>query len=212
MNKNRTLRQALSDYIPDAAVDMVAEWFNKYPVILKITRTRLTKLGDFRGAPVGKPSSISVNHNLNKYSFLVTLLHEMAHAVVHFNYSHRTAPHGKAWKLAYKQVASPYLLNEIFPNDILIAYTDYLINPQATSTSNLPLAQALRNYDNRTEEVTVSMLSPETIFALHDGRMFRIVTKLRKRYRCYCLSTKKTYLFSPMAIVKPIESLKNTAS
>lgn len=212
MNKNRTLRQALSDYIPDAAVELAAEWFNKYPVILKITRTRVTKLGDFRGAPIGKPSSISVNHNLNKYSFLVTLLHEMAHAEVHFTYSHRTAPHGKAWKHVYKLVASPYLNKDIFPDDIMHVYTDYLINPQATSTSYLPLAQALRNYDFRTEEVTVSMLSPETIFALHDGRMFRIVTKLRKRYRCYCLHTKKTYLFSPMAIVKPIESQKNPAS
>ncbi len=212
MNKNRTLRQALSDYIPDAAVEMAAEWFNKYPVILKITRTRVTKLGDFRGAPIGKPSSISVNHNLNKYSFLVTLLHEMAHAEVHFNHSHRMAPHGKVWKHSYRMVATPYLQKEIFPDDILHVYTDYLINAQATSTSYLPLAQALRNYDSRNEEVTVSMLPPETIFALHDGRLFKMVTKLRKRYRCFCLSTKKTYLFSPMAIVKPIESLKNPTS
>jgi SprT protein len=208
MNKRRTLRQALSDYIPDAAVELASQWFNKYPVILKITRSRLTKLGDFRGSPIGKPSSISVNHNLNKYSFLVTLLHEMAHAEVHFKYSNRMPPHGKAWKHAYRIVAEPYLSKEIFPDDILGVYTDYLVNPQATSTSYLPLAQALRRYDSVTEDVTVSMLTPETFFALQDGRVFQMVTKLRKRYRCYCLKTKKTYLFSPMAIVKPIESQK----
>jgi len=204
MNRNRTLRQALPDYIPEAAVDMVAAWFDKNHVVFRITRNRLTKLGDFRSNPTGKPCSISVNHNLNKYNFLITLLHEMAHAEVHFNYSRRMAPHGKAWKLAYRRIAMPYIECGIFPENVTQVYQRYLSNPLASSTSCLPLARALREYDNNSQEVIVSMLMPETLFALPDGRVFKMVEKLRKRYRCYCLNNKKTYLFSAMAIIKPL--------
>ncbi len=210
MNRNRTLRQALPDYIPEAAVDMVAAWFDKNHVILKIARNRLTKLGDFRGAPAGKPVSISVNYNLNKYNFLITLLHEMAHAEVHFNYSRRMAPHGKAWKLAYQRLAMQYINGEIFPDDIKQAYLIYLKNPLASSTSFLPLATSLRQYDTNSHEIVVSMLKPETLFTLADGRVFKMVEKLRKRYRCYCLSNKRTYLFNAMAIIKPLGD-NNTA-
>lgn len=210
MNRNRTLRQALPDYIPEAAVDMVASWFDKNHVILKITRNRLTKLGDFRGAPAGKPTSISVNHNLNKYNFLITLLHEMAHAEVHYNYSRRMAPHGKAWKLAYQRIAMPFMNQQIFPENIKQVYLRYLNNPLASSTSCLPLATVLREYDNNSNEIVVSMLQPETLFTLPDGRVFKMVEKLRKRYRCYCLNNKRTYLFSAMAIIKPLSDTETS--
>lgn len=209
MNRNRTLRQALPDYIPEAAVNMVAGWFDKNHVVLKITRNRRTKLGDFRGAPSGKPCSISVNNNLNKFNFLITLLHEMAHAEVHFNYTRRIAPHGKAWKLAYRRIAMPYIEYGIFPEDISQVYQRYLSNPLASSTSCLPLARALREYDINPQEMIVSMLKPETLFALPDGRVFKMMEKLRKRYRCYCLNNKRTYLFSAMAIIMPLEDNEN---
>lgn len=203
MNKSRTLRQALLDYIPASAVDTVADWFDKNHVILRITANRSTKLGDFRSGINGKPCSISVNHNLNQYNFLITLLHEIAHAEVYFNYLRRVRPHGKVWKTTYQRFASPFLNVSVFPENVLQAFKDYLKNPKASSTSYLPLTQVLREFDEQ-NGVTVSMLKPETIFTLPNGKMFRIIGKLRKRFRCYCLNNKKTYLFSPMAIVEPI--------
>lgn len=203
MNKSRTLRQALYDYLPESAVDPIADWFDKNHVILRITANRSTKLGDFRSGINGRPCSISVNHNLNKYNFLITLLHEIAHAEVYFNYLRRVAPHGKAWKTTYQKIAAPYLNLSVFPDHVLKAFTDYMINPKASSTSYLPLTQALRSCDDNSG-ITVSMLQPESVFSLSNGKMFRMIGKLRKRYRCYCLNNKKTYLFSPMAIVEPI--------
>lgn len=204
MNKSRTLTQALYDYLPESAVDPIAAWFNKNHVILRITANRATKLGDFRSGINGKPCSISVNHNLSKYNFLITLLHEIAHAEVYFNYLRRVAPHGKAWKMTYQKVAAPFLNVAVFPEDILQVFKDYLKNPRASSTSYLPLSQLLRSLDDNSG-ITVSMLQPETIFSLPNGKMFRLIGKLRKRYRCYCLNNKKTYLFSPMAVVEPIK-------
>lgn len=204
MNKSRTLHEALSDYIPESAIEPVENWFNNHYVALSVTRNRLTKLGDFRGSLNSKASYISVNHNLNRYSFLITLLHEMAHAEVHFNYKRRVEPHGKAWKLAYQRLAMPFTTDGTFPEKLNDAFIKYLLNPRASSMSSIPLAQALREFDSNNDEITVSMLAPETLFTIHDGRVFKMVEKLRKRYRCYCFNNKKTYLFSPLAIIKPL--------
>lgn len=208
MNRSRTIRQALSDYLPDAAVDMAASWFDSNHVILRVTRNRSSKLGDFRGAPSGMPSYISVNHNLNKYSFLITLLHEMAHADVHFRYTRRVKPHGKIWKAAYQQIAVPYLQADIFPDNLKKVYGNYLSNPQASSTSYLPLASLLKEYDNNSGEITVSMLQPGSLFEHSNGKIFKVIEKLRKRYRCFCFDNKKTYLFSPIAVIKTLPDQK----
>lgn len=213
MKQSRSLRQALPDYIPEAAVDKVADWFDANKVMLKISRDRHTKLGDFKSPHNGKPPSISVNFNLNKYSFLVTLLHEMAHATVFNNYKKRVAPHGAEWKCAFRELALPFLHSEVFPDEISAVFLNYLRNPAASSTSYLPLANTLRNYDVSTAgTVTVSMISPETLFSFRKGKVFRMLGKVRKRYRCFCLNDKKTYLFSPLATITPIADSKTVPS
>ena len=209
MRQNRSLRQALPDYIPQAAVDPIADWFDVNNVRLKISRDRQSKLGDFRASCKGRLAAISVNHNLNQFSFLVTLLHEMAHANVYLNIKKRVAPHGNEWKHAFRELAVPYVQNGLFPEDIAVAFTRYLKNPAASSTSFLPLANALRQYDDgNTAGITVSMIGPESLFSYGKGKTFRMVAKVRKRYRCYCLDDKKTYLFSPLATITPINDLK----
>ncbi len=213
MKQSRPLAQALPDYIPEAAVKKVADWFDKHPVALRITRNRLTKLGDFRGSVPGRLSYISVNHNLNKYSFLITLLHEMAHAEVHFNSKKRTAPHGTTWKNAYIKITEPFLTPDTFPDDVLSAYSSHMVNPGASSTVDVNLSLILRKYDapakhkdnSAPEGLIVSMLQPDTLFRLPDGRMFKTVQKLRKRYRCYCLNNKRMYLFSPLVAIEKID-------
>ena len=44
---------------------------------------------------------ISINNNLNPYSFLITLTHELAHAFVYRNYKNTRDPHGKKWQLMF---------------------------------------------------------------------------------------------------------------
>lgn len=210
MKQSRSLSQALPDYIPDAAVKMVADWFDKHPVALRIKKNRLTKLGDFRGSAPGRISYISVNHNLNKYSFLITLLHEMAHAEVHLTSKRRSAPHGTLWKNAYKQITHSYLTPEIFPPQILDVYSQHMINPKASSTTDVALSLVLKQYDNELaqnaeKDLLISMLQPETLFRLPDGRIFKTVQKLRKRYRCYCLSNKRMYLFNPLVTIQKLD-------
>ncbi len=205
MKKDRTLRQALPQYIPADAVEPVAQWFDSHFVVLRISRTRTTKYGDFKASQPGEPGRISVNHDLNPYSFLITLLHEMAHAEVFINYAKRMQPHGKAWKLAFRKLAMPYIEAGIFPDNLGLTFSRYLLDPKASTSTYTPLVVALRGYDNQTDHITVAMLEPDSVFALPDGRKFKVVEKLRKRYRCYCFNNKRTYLFNPLAVISPVE-------
>jgi SprT protein len=208
MKQNRSLHQGLPDYIPEAAVDTIADWFITNKTVLNITRDRRSKLGDFRSARNGNPPIITVNHNLNKYAFLITLLHEMAHANVYRNNKKRVAPHGTEWKKEFRAIAMPYAISGIFPSDISEVFIKYLENPTASSTSSVSLASVLRNYDTGTSETLVSMLAPETHFVFGKNRVFKMIGKVRTRYKCYCVSDKRTYLFSPMAPVIPLDALK----
>lgn len=204
MTKGKSLATALNEYLPEGTSGRVLEWFSNHRVLLRITRSRRSKLGDFRTGTTLSPPAISVNHNLNSYSFLITLLHEMAHAEVYFKYKRRQQPHGEAWKQAYRELAEPFLESGCLPENLCEAFRKYLVNPSASSTSNINLASVLRLFDHETDETLISEIPENAVFALPDGRMFKRGAKLRKRYRCECLSNRRVYLFSPLAPVIPV--------
>lgn len=210
MTGKRTLNQGLNDYLPPGCAEPIADWFGRHPVLLRITRSRRSKLGDFRSGTPVSPSVISVNHNLNPYSFLVTLLHEMAHAEVFMTHKPRVQPHGIQWKQAYKQIGQPFLEPGFLPENVRQAFGNYLKNPRASSTSSIPLAETLRTFDPARESTLISELQVDTLFALPDGRVFKRGDKLRKRYRCLCLNNKRLYLFSPLAEIIPVTDQKQS--
>lgn len=204
----KSLREALRDYLPEGSAEPVADWFDSHPVKLRISASRRSKLGDFRSGTPASPPVISINHNLNPYSFLITLLHEMAHAEVYSDNKRRVKPHGNQWKQAYQRLAFPFIQSGIFPDDVRAAFHHYLQNPMASSTASIPLAEALRAFDPHKDVILVSQLPPDALFALNDGRVFKRGDKLRKRYRCLCLNNKRLYLFSPLAEIIPIMDAK----
>lgn len=203
MSRSKLTGDSLSAYLPSGCGEQIAYWFNQNHVVLRITRARRSKLGDFRSGSSSVPPVISVNHSLNPYSFLVTLLHEMAHAEVFLKYKRRVQPHGIQWKDAYRRLSLPFLAHGLLPEDIRKAFGNYLINPAASSTSDVNLAVVLRGYDPTRNVTLISELPAEAVFALPDGRVFRKGEKLRKRYKCECLNNKRIYLFSPLAEILP---------
>ena len=72
----------VSSFIPKEAVSIINQWLNRYKCKLIISKPRKTKLGDYRWPQNGKGHIISINNNLNKYAFLLTLTHEIAHMMV----------------------------------------------------------------------------------------------------------------------------------
>lgn len=181
----------LKEYIPKEAITGVIELLEKHPVTLKITKERITKLGDFRILRNGQ-AQITVNHNLNKYSFLLTLVHEIAHHTTHKKYK-RVKPHGVEWKNEIKYLMLPFLNNFVFPNDILPYLAQYLKNPKAATGSDIQLSIALKKYDAPSDNTYLSELSTGDKFKLRN-KTFILGGKRRTRYECDEVGTKKKYL------------------
>lgn len=103
----------------------------------------------------------------------------------------------------------PFFEKDIFPADIKHAITGYLDNPAASSCSDLTLYRSLRKYDAPKESVTtVEKLPVKAIFKLKDGRVFSKEEKLRKRYKCIEVNSRRIYLFSPVAEVEHVENAR----
>ena len=107
---------ALKAFLPAPSFSKIKQWIDELDVQVKITNPRKTKLGDFKG--VNNALYISVNINLNPYSFLITLTHELAHAFVYVRYKRGVAPHGTQWKDTFKAMMLNFLTPTIFPEDI----------------------------------------------------------------------------------------------
>lgn len=192
----------LSKYMPEAAAPIISQWINDTSCRFKVTRSRKTKLGDYRAPFRGNPHQITVNHDLNPYAFLLTSIHEFAHLKTYQDYKSTVRPHGKEWKQNFVNLIQPFIKLSIFPNDILIAIASYMNNPAASSCTDLNLYRALKKYDcKNTEGTVVEDLPQGAIFVLKNGRKFRKMEKIRKRYKCMEIVTDKIYLFHPIAEV-----------
>ncbi len=197
MNKTDVLAQ----YLPPAAAPIIAKWIDYFQCEFKISKNRTTKLGDYRHPFKEKGHKISVNNDLNQYSFLVTTVHEFAHLLTWNEHKHKAKPHGTEWKTNFKKMMKPFFEKEVFPADIHHTIVQYLNNPSASSCTDLTLARALKKYDTHLSTTRVEELPISTVFVLKDGRKFKKGERLRKRFRCECLDNGKIYLFNPLAEV-----------
>jgi SprT protein len=189
----------LQDYLPPNTYDAVLAYLQHYHVHLTVARERKSILGDYRHRVQGKNHRISVNGNLNKYSFLITLLHELAHLLTFEKFGNRVAAHGREWKVVFGQLLAQFIEQKVFPPDINQALLQSLHNPAASSCADEVLLRILRNYDERPSHlVFVESIPDGALFKTHDGKVFRKGEKIRKRFRCEEVKSKKIYLFSPV--------------
>lgn len=199
MGKQEAPLQQLKDFLPEGSFDEVVHYLLHYKVHLTITRERQTVLGDYRNSYAGKNHSISVNGNLNRYAFLITLLHELAHLFTYERYGHRVPAHGKEWKNEYSKILAQFLLKKIFPEDISKALMKTLQNPAASSCADTTLLRVLHKYDQKKEGVILVESIPDGgLFSIKGGRVFKRVEKMRKRLKCIEVATGKIFLFSPV--------------
>jgi len=205
MNQRQRNEDILSKYIPLTAVPLIADWIITLDFKLKIKKERSTKLGDYRPPFNGSNHQISVNYNLNKYSFLVTLVHEIAHLTTYTKYKNTVSPHGAEWKAEFKRLMQHFLNPEVFPVELLYALNKYLVNPAASSCTDKNLYRALKLYDtNENTGVFIERLPLKTIF-VYDSRLFEKGNKIRTRHQCKEIKTGKTYLFHALAEVEIFE-------
>ncbi|MEN9700830.1 MAG: hypothetical protein RIR55_133, partial [Bacteroidota bacterium] len=191
---------ALSAYLPDGTFEPVVQLINQYKVHLTVTKARKSVLGDYRHAALGANHKITVNGNLNKYEFLITLLHELAHLLCFEQYRNRVEAHGKEWKNIYSALLSSFIQLEVFPTDIKKSLQKTLLNPAATANGETALLLVLRKYDAVKKEghSFVAHLAEGTLFESLKGRIFKRGKKRRIRIECVELSTGHVYSFSAL--------------
>lgn len=192
-------------YVPLSCAPILAKWIVDTGCVFTISKARNSKFGDYRPPFKGRPHRISVNYNLNKFSFLITTVHEFAHLMTFNQHHHQAKPHGKEWKENFKRLMKPFLNTQVFPEDILIPLTQYMKNPAASSSSDTNLFRALKQYDTTDSSIsTLENIAIDSLFKLENGRIFQKKEKVRKRFKCIELSSQKVYLFHPIAQVQEI--------
>lgn len=194
-------KTALARFLPEHAVHYCYTLWCQHPFILKIKKKRASKLGDYKYEPSKQKHIISVNNDLNPYSFLITYVHEVAHLVTFSEHKRRVSPHGKEWKGNFKKLMLPILNNEVFPDNVLRTLASYLKNPKASSCNDHQLVKALQCYDINKTGINLSEISTGELFKFRQ-RIFRKETLRRTRYVCCEVSTKRKYLISRIAEVE----------
>lgn len=201
----------LSIFLPEGAKIPVLSYLNHYKVHLFVTRRRSTILGNFRCSEKDKILRISVNGDLNRYEFLITLLHELAHLIVFVNYGRQVAPHGVKWKEQYVSLLEEFLGYIDFPQDIRSAIMETCRNPAATAGGEEHLIRILRRYDPPLEKgwTYIGDLPLGSFFKTENGNIFQKMAIKRKRYTCRKLPEGQLYSFSSFSEVFPIPELND---
>ena len=205
MPKKEAPLDYLRRFIPEESAQKAMDYLVHYKVHLTITRERKTVLGDYRHPTLNKTHRISVNGNLNKYAFLITLIHELAHLVAFLRFGNKIQAHGKEWKRVYGEILLDFMQLPVFPNDIRVSLANSLHDLPASSCADESLMRVLRNYDaKKPGQLLVEQVAEGKLFDIGQGRIFKKGKKLRKRYQCVEIKTGKLYLFSPVYEVMEI--------
>lgn len=198
--------QALAAFLPDGSFEQVVAYIQHYRVHLTITKKRKSVLGDYRHPVMGKNHRITVNGDLNKYEFLLTLLHELAHLLTFEQYRNRVEAHGAEWKTCYSNLLIQFVEKDIFPIDIKVALQRSIMNPAATANGETDLLLVLRKYNTRQNGlIPVADIPAGRLFQTENGRVFMKGVLRRKRFECVEVKSGLRYSFSAVTEVRLIE-------
>ena len=199
------MKTVLEKYIPEHSVDICFELIKLNQVHLKIVNERVTRHGDYRKGISGK-HEITVNTSLNKYRFLITLIHEISHLVAFEKYGRNIKPHGDEWKMTFQRLMVPFIRPEIFPNQLLPLLARHFRNPKASSDTDATLSLALKQFDPENDKNYVFEIPYGSVFRIHNGKIFKKMALRSKRFECIEVSSGRTYLFNPNAEVELLPS------
>jgi hypothetical protein len=195
------LENVLVRFIPKPAVALACEMLRQHPHHITITPPRATKLGDFTVKPNREKHEITVNGDLNKYAFLITLMHELAHLITYNQFKNQVKPHGPEWKDNFKRTLGPFLEIHVFPELVQKAIYQYLQNPDASTCTDLHLSAVLSLYDkNESGEILLEHLKDgERFYYGKEKRIFLRIRKNRTRILCREEASGHEFLFSAVS-------------
>jgi hypothetical protein len=203
--KESLVLQILQAHVPIQAIDYCFSLWRAKPFQLKITRSRQTKIGDFTSRRNAQHPRITLNKDLNPYTFLITYIHEVAHLHVFLKHGNHVAPHGEHWKNEFQYLMKPVLTQEIFPAGLFEILSSHMANPKASSFADTDLTKALRNFDDGiSTNIALSDIPEGSMFHLH-GKYFTKGKLRRTRILCKEVKSKRHYLVPADALVSNVQ-------
>lgn len=205
MQLTATDKSRLMKYVGEAGASLVSSLIEEHGIRFIIKRNRITKSGDYCHPHPRRPiHQITINGTLNRYAFLITFIHEVAHLRAWNRFKGKVSPHGIEWKSEYHQLLKEVNCSFYFPEDIQKALTYHMGHIKSSSAYDIQLMKALQKYDEHMDSlITVGDLPVAEPFR-YKGREFIRGEQLRTRIKCRCVTDKREYLFHQLA---PVELL-----
>lgn len=197
----------LENKLPAAAVRYAFELWHRFPFEFQLSKSRQSKLGDYTYLPAENRYIITVNTDLNPYSFLITYVHEVAHRVTGDRYGHRVKPHGDEWKSTYKELLYPALTEDVFPPALLAVLYAHLASPGASSCSDPELMKALDQYSAGGPSLYLSDIRPGETFRFRKT-VFVKESVMRTRALCREVKTGRQYYVPEVAPVERVDKFE----
>lgn len=198
------MQKILQQYIPKQSLQLVLKLLDHDHLVVKVKTERKTRHGDYKHLPNNK-HQITINSNLNKYRFLLTLIHEIAHFEAYKTYGRTIKPHGIEWKRKFQHLMLPFLNPSIFPVSLLPLLANHFKNPKASSDTDQYLSLALKQFDETNNLNYVFEIPLGSKFKMYNGKVFIMGNRRIKRFECIDVKTGRTYLFNPNAEVQLLE-------
>lgn len=181
---------------------MVDSWVKQYNVHFKVVSPRKTKLGDCRFPVRGNSQTIiTINQDLKAFQFLVTTVHELAHAKTFQEFRNKVAPHGKEWKLNFSNMLQELITRQDIPEQEKAILHSIAKNPKSTSYGNVDL----QKYTKDSNVHFLRDLQNGSIFNFNK-RDFRKIKLLRTYVLCECMTSQRKYKIHGLAEIKPEET------
>ena len=193
----------LSKKVPSEALPYCVELFEAHPFRFKLSKSRSSKLGDYRYHPKTRSHTVTVNSDLNPYQFLITYVHEVAHRVAHQPMK-GLKPHGVHWKNTFRQLMLPLLNDKVFPDDILRVLARHMKNPKASTSGDPLLFATLSRYDAKPSGPVLKELPVGQEFVFRQ-RSFKKLEEKRTRALCLDLENNRRYLIPMLATIESLE-------
>ncbi len=192
--------ETLKSYLPENALSFLKIWFADYPIHIKITRNRNSKLGDYRKMP-DNSHQITINSTLEPDLFFFVLTHELAHLIAFEKFGRRISAHGNEWKTTFAQMILDSL--EIYPQDLQLILKKFSKSPKANFMSSSDLVRYFHFDQLKDDEVFVESLQIGDRF-MYGEDAYKVEQKRKKLYLCINSTNAKKYLFKPLAKVQKV--------
>ncbi len=184
----------LTTYIGEVPAIYIEKFTRGLVLKLKVTKERDSKYGDYLPSVKGKPQRITVNGNLDKFSFLITLLHELAHLKAFEIYGKKIKSHGKEWKSEFVKIINDAITNNLFPNEFAdIIKEQYVIKKDFSYSSRIKIIDAINKHLNINIPKRLEDFPVNASVLLINGMRVKIIGTKRTRYLCRCINDNKMY-------------------